>query len=189
MKSWNLNLKRGCGQCKGAKERKRARLDRDDQANSEQEDEDLDGENNDGQRDGRQHHSSGDDSDDYTDDEQDDDATVGSEKSKKRKRKSLQENHTHCHCPLFKVSDSLIDFMSAGQPSRKYKKDQLEKRTAAKVDRVIRVQRRKLDLIKFARDLKTEALRFKRSSRKSVEDAASSQEPQVILFAPSFNNI
>ena len=183
-------MKRGCGQCKGAKERKRARLDRDDQANSEQEDEDLDGENNNGQRDGRQDHSSsGDDSGDSTDDEEDDDATVGSEKSKKRKRKSLQENHTHCHCPLFKVSDSLIDFMSAGQPSRKYKKDQLEKRTAAKVDRVIRVQRRKLDLIKFARDLKTEALRFKRSSRKSVEDAASSQEPQVILFAPSFNNI
>ena len=87
MKSWNLNLKRSYGKCNNAKERKRIRLNREDQAGSEHENEDLEdeenNENNDRQRGGGEDHSSSDD--DSDDDEQDVDATLSMENRKKRK--------------------------------------------------------------------------------------------------------
>ena len=181
MKSWNLNLKRSCGKCNDAKERKRIRLDREDSSGLEEDNENLeDGENNSRQRGCIDNPSSSDDCTDDDDDDQDVETNLGLGVTKKRKRSG--ENHTHCHCPLFEVSDSLVEFMSAGQPSQKYKKDLEKRRNAAKVERVLLVQRRKMNRTKYERDLRTEVTRFKQASRMAVKDIASSHELQVYMY-------
>ena len=75
---------------------------------------------------------------------------------KKQREKRTGENHTHCHCPLFKVTDSLLEFMGSGQPSRRFKADQLKRNEARKVDQAVRLQKQKLDRIKYEGDIKKE---------------------------------
>ena len=85
MKSRNLNLKYACGQCKSAKERKRARLNREkDELDAEDANEDKDN-NNGGMRIDEEACS------DNTDDKED--IAVTETTGKKRKRSG--ENHSH----------------------------------------------------------------------------------------------
>lgn len=166
LKSRNLNLKYACGQCKSAKERKRARLDR------EEDERDVvhateDGENNNSTR------TDGEDSSNITDDDVDVTETTG------KKRKRSGEKHTHCHCPLYDVTDSLVDYMASGQPYRRFKADQVKKGEAAKVDKVITLQRQKLDKTKYAMDIKKEILRFKHALKLTLKDRLPRTEIQV----------
>ena len=123
MKSLNLNLKPVCCQCNIAKGRKKARLETEHQELSEDEEND------------KETVEEADDSD-----ESEEDLAIGTG-TKKRKRSG--ENHTHCHCSLFQVTDGLINFMSAGQPYQRFKTDQIKRRDAVKVDRVLLLQTRK----------------------------------------------
>ena len=160
MKSRNLNLKHDCVPCKRADQRKKARLDREFEEKKAQDDIDN---NND----------VGDDDESETDDEDIADVS-GSEVKRKRsdediadvsgseaKRKRSGEHHSHCHCPLFKVTEPLLEFMGGGQPYRRFEADQLKRKEAAKVDRVLNIQKQKLDRIKYEGDLKREIIRFK----------------------------
>ena len=108
MKSYNLNLKRECDPCKMAAVKKRRRLDKEE---AECNDERGDEENNE---------------DPEVEEDETDEEDVTETSGVKRKRSG--EQHTHCHCPLFKVSEPLKEFMSSGQPYRRYKADQLKKR-------------------------------------------------------------
>ena len=93
------------------------------------------------------------------------DAEDLSNDAKNEKRKRSGENHTHCHCPLFQVSEDLQNVMSAGQPYHRFKTDQIKRREAAKVDHLLLIQNRKQDKKKFVMDLKKEVVRFKQSLR------------------------
>lgn len=105
-----LNLKRECDPCKMAAVKKRRRLDK---KEAERNDERGDEENNE-------------DPEVEEDETDEEDVTETSGSGVKRKRSG--EQHTHCHCPLFKVSEPLKEFMSSGQPYRRYKADQIKKR-------------------------------------------------------------
>lgn len=141
MKSRNLNLKHDCKLCKEAKERKRARLDEEDNSDEE----------------------SGHEEEDDEILEQDEDDDLPEDLVKKRRRTG--ENHSHCHCPLFEVTEPLLDFMGGGQPCRRFKTDQQRKREAFKVNKVLSLQKRKADKLRYESDIKTEINRFKRSIR------------------------
>ena len=91
---------------------------------------------------------------DNTDDEED--IAVTETTGKKRKRSG--ENLSHCHCPLYDVTDQLIDFMGGGQPYRRFKSAQVEKREAAKVDRIITVQKQKSNKPKYEKDMKKDLI-------------------------------
>ena len=114
---------------------------------------------------------------DNTDDEED--IAVTETTGKKRKRSG--ENHSHCHCPLYDVTDQLIDFMGGGQPYRRFKSAQVEKREAAKVDRIITVQRQKSDKPKYEMDMKKEVLRFKQTFKLAEKDQLPRSRLQVDL--------
>ena len=90
---------------------------------------------------------------------EDDQTDNGEPVSKKRKRSG--ENHSHCHCPLYQVSESLLDFMSAGQPYHRFQADQVKKRDNAVVERCLMVQKAKQDEMAYKRDMKKEMDRFK----------------------------
>ena len=122
MKSLNLNLKSVCSQCNIAKERKKAILETEHQELSEDE------ENNK-------------ETDEEADDSDENEENLAIETGTK-KRKRSGENHTHCHCSLFQVPDGLVIFMSAGQPYQRFKTDQIKRRDAVKVDRVLLLQTR-----------------------------------------------
>ena len=83
-------------------------------------------------------------------DETDEEADVTEISGVKRKRSG--EQHSHCHCPLINVTEPLLEFMFSGQPFWRFKADQLKKREAAKVDRVLSLQKKKLDRSKYAAD-------------------------------------
>ena len=68
-----------------------------------------------------------------------------------------------CHCPLINVTEPLLEFMFSGQPFWRFKADQLKKREAAKVNRVLSLQKKKLDRSKYAADIKKEISRFKQA--------------------------
>ena len=148
-------MKYACGQCKRAKERKRARLDREEAERDDEEAVDANDntENN--------NNSSGLDENSSDDTNDDDDVSVLEIPGKKRKRSG--EHHSHCHCPLYKVTDEQIDFVGGALPYRRFKAAQEEKRKATEVDRIITVQRKKLNKPKYEMDMKKELLRFKQS--------------------------
>ena len=139
MKSFNLNLKVECKQCDLAKGRKRARIEK----------EDADAENNEVTEES-----------DITEDENEEDVEESISEGS-RKRKKTGENHTHCHCPLFPISDELTEFMTSGQPWQRFEKENLKRREAAKVERVLLLQRRKEVEKKCKFDMKNELERFK----------------------------
>ena len=127
MKSLNLNFKSACKLCNIAKGRKRARLEAEEGANLSEDEENNVEENNNEEG-----------IDEESNDLLEEDEVMG---SKKRKRSG--ENHTHCHCNLFEVTDPLLEFMSAGQPYHRFKLDQVKRTGAEKVDRVLATQKRK----------------------------------------------
>ena len=150
MKSFNLNLKVECKQCDLAKGRKRARMEK----------EDADAENNEVTEES-----------DITEDENEEDVEESISEGS-RKRKKTGENHTHCHCPLFPISDELTEFMTSGQPWQRFEKENLKRREAAKVERVLLLQRRKEVEKTYKFDMKKELERFKNAlklSRKEKE--------------------
>ena len=145
MKSFNLSLKVECKQCDLAKGRKRARIEK----------EDADAENNEETEER-----------DNTEDEDEGNVeeTINDES---RKRKRSGENHTHCHCPLFPISDELTEFMTSGQPWQRFEKENLKRREAAKVERVLLLQRRKEVEKKHKFDIKKELQRFRNALKLS----------------------
>ena len=153
MKSMNLNLKSDCNKCTIAKEKKRERLDQ----------EHIDEENNE---------TSADDIDDC-DEELDEDEGTRSGDGVKRKRSG--ENHTHCHCPLFTVSDELSEFISAGQPYRRFKADQVKRRESEKIGQVLLLERRGRDDRRYEMDMRKEIERFKNALKLSEKDNATEQ--------------
>ena len=163
MKSLNLNLKHACDPCKTAAVRKRRRLDKEEEKRNFDAGEDE--ENNDIQE--------------LEEDETDEEEDVTEISGVKRKRSG--EQHSHCHCPLFNVTEPLLEFMSSGQPYRRFKADQLKKREAAKVDRVLSLQKKKLDKLKYDADIKKEITRFKQAL-KLLKNANLSKPRQVSCF-------
>ena len=159
MKSRNVNLKSECRKCSQAQERKRRRLERE----HEDETSGPDEENN---------NEAAEDSESCDEDEED---LINEAEGKKRKRSG--EKHSHCHCPLFQVTEDLLNFMSGGQPYHRFKSDQLKRRDAGKVNKVLLIQNRKQDKAKFVTDLKKELVRFKQSLR-LVEKQKKSEEAQ-----------
>ena len=155
MKSFNLTLKAECKECDLAKERKKARIER------EKENEVADAENDNEVGERREDPSS-------EEEEDKDEEEVECEESRKRKRTG--ENHTHCHCPLFTVPDELADSMAAGQPYQRFKKDSDERREAAKVERILLLQKRKEVEHKYKFDLKKELDRFKKAFKESEKE-------------------
>ena len=83
---------------------------------------------------------------------------------------------------MYDVTDQLIDFMGGGQPYQRFQSAQEEKREAAKVDRVITVQRLKSDKPKYEMDIKKEALRFKQTFKLAEKDQLPRSCLQVDLF-------
>ena len=156
-----LNLKRECDPCKMAAVKKRRRLDKEE---AERNDERGDEENNE---------------DPEVEEDETDEEDVTETSGVNRKRSG--EQHTHCHCPLFKVSEPLIEFMSSGQPYRRFKADQIKKREAAKVNRVLSLQKKKQDKLKYAADIKKEILRFKHALKMDL-----SKPRQVAFYKYSF---
>ena len=155
MKSKNLNLKHDCSLCQSAKERKRARLEREhEEKNAE---EDL--ENNEEPL--------------VEDDE--------AEKDEVKRRRS-GENHSHCHCPLFKVTDPLLEFMASGQPSQRFKADQLKRNEARKVDQAVRFQKQKLDRLKYDGDMKRELVRLKGALKIGSRNIRNNNEVTILNF-------
>ena len=155
MKSKNLNLKHDCSLCQSAKEKKRARLEREhEEKNAE---EDL--ENNDDPP------------------SEDDEA----EKDEVKRRRS-GENHSHCHCPLFKVTEPLLEFMGSGQPSRRFKADQLKRNEARKADLAVRLQKKKLDRLRYDGDMKRELVRLKGALKMCIRDIRNNNEVTCLNF-------
>ena len=151
MKRVNINLKAACKQCNSANKRKKARLD----AEAEEKEPSEDDENNINEE------------ADSGDEVEDDD--LGLDLSK---RKRSGENHTHCHCNLFEVSDSLLEYMSGGQPSQRFKLDQAQRTRAERVDKVLMIQQKKVDDVKYKQDMKKELVRFKQALKISQKEAA-----------------
>ena len=71
--------------------------------------------------------------------------------------------------------------MGGGQPYRRFKSAQEEKREAAKVDRVITVQRQKSDKPKYEMDMKKEVFRFKQAFKLAEKDKLPRSRLQVDL--------
>ena len=143
MKSYNLTLKAECKECDLAKERKKARIERE----KENEVADAAAEND---------QEVGETREDPSSEEEEDKDEEEMECGESRKRKRTGENHTHCHCPLFTVPDELADFMAGGQPYQRFKKESDERREAAKVERILLLQKRKEVEQKYKFDLKKE---------------------------------
>ena len=159
MKSYNLTLKAECKECDLAKERKKARIERE----KENEVADAAAENDNEVGETREDPSS-------EEEEDQDEEEVELEREESRKRKRTGENHTHCHCPLFTVPDELADFMAGGQPYQRFKKESDERREAAKVERILLLQKRKEVEQKYKFDLKKEWDRFKKAFRESEKE-------------------
>ena len=107
LKSYNLNLKHNCEKCKSIKDRSFAAA-----ASSSKEEE----KNN---------------NDDDTDEEQKEEETApdGEEETEKLELKRVH----HCHCSLFDVSEGLIAEMNGGQPMRRKRAEEKEKRERIKM--------------------------------------------------------
>ena len=83
---------------------------------------------------------------------------------------------------MYDVTDQLIDFMGGGQPYQRFKSAQEEKREAAKVDRIITVQRQKSDKPKYEMDMKKEVMRFKQTFKLAEKDQLPRARLQVDLI-------
>ena len=97
IKSHGHNLRFDCNQCKKEEKIKKKRLarEKDLKEDSGSVDDEEDNEQGDGDLD------------------EDDDEAEGAEDNK---RKLTGENSSHCHCPLFEITDEMKNFMRGGQP-------------------------------------------------------------------------
>ena len=68
--------------------------------------------------------------------------------------------------------------MSAGQPCRRFKTDQIKRRDAVKVDRVLLLQRRKEDKNRYKMDLRKEGVRFKQALKLSQKEKLTDEAQQ-----------
>lgn len=141
MKSRNLNLKHECELCQTAADLKKSRLEKEHRkADSEEEDESSEDESKEG------------------------DADAVS------KRKRSGENHTHCHCPLFKPPEALLEFMSDGQPSRRFEAYTLKRKEEITVNEAINHKKLEADKAKYEKDLQKEVRGLKRSLSNHEDD-------------------
>ena len=68
---------------------------------------------------------------DNTEQDGEEDQDESDEKTDDKKRQK------HCHCPLWSPSPELVESMSAGQPSRRYKMELKRKKDACEIDRIM----------------------------------------------------
>ena len=125
LKSYNINLKHNCEKCLSIKERNfNATV-----ASSSKEDEEEKNNND----------------DDDTDEEEkaEESAPDGEEETEKVKKVH------HCHCSLFDVSEGLIAEMKGGQPMRRKRAEEKEKRERVKMESILRAGRYNTSASKF----------------------------------------
>ena len=159
IKSHGHNLRFDCDQCKKEEKIKKKRLAREKDLEESESDDDED--------------------DDETEDDldEDDDQTNGAEDTK---RKRTGENSSHCHCPLFKVTDEMKNFMRGGQPFRRCREAEKKLRESNKIQKSIREEIRKNDQAKENTDLKNEVIKLKAKLRQEAREKASM--PKVKSF-------
>lgn len=164
LKSHGHNLRFDCNQCKDEEDKKRKRLahEKDLQEDSGSNDDEEEGHN-----------------DQENDVDKEDGAEV-EEEAKDVKRKVTGENSSHCHCPLFQVTDDMKNFMRGGQPFRRCREAEKKLRESNKIQKSIREEIRKNDQAKENTDLKNEVIKLKAKLRQEAREKASM--PKVKLF-------
>ena len=79
--------------------------------------------------------------------------------------------------------------MGSGQPSRRFKADQLRRNEARKVGKAVRLQKQKLDRIKYEGDIKKEIIRLKSALKMLNRNIGDKHEVNSIMYLIIFINL
>ena len=118
--------------------------------------------------------------------EGEEDSSEDEEKSEDDEKSDKVKQLTHCHCPMFVVTDGMMAAMASGQPSQKYKADVKEKKEKLKMEKILQNERFKNAAPKFKSDMKTELKRFRRAVQKQALEKGQLSQYQVGYFSTQF---
>ena len=83
-------------------------------------------------------------------------------------RKRQGEASSHCHFPLFEVTDGMKNYMQGGQPYRRCKEAERIAREEKEAKQKIKEEIRKTNRIKEKDDLKSEVIKLRNKLRKEA---------------------